>query len=80
MCQALIFSSDMTMISYFNIDINILIITNPAFNSIVLKILIILTSFHSLQVSLNFFYHTTIVLAFLNDTINKILSSIFPYI
>ena len=50
--RASIFSSDMTMISYFNIIINIIIITNPKFSR-VQKIFIIFFSHHKFFVKRN---------------------------
>ena len=54
MCKTSIFSSDMTMISYFNITINIIIIANPTFSR-VLKIFIIFSGHHKFFVKMFFF-------------------------
>ena len=73
MCRgASIFSSDVTMMSYFNITINISIITNLAFSR-VLKIFIILFSHCKFFVKI-LFHHFTTVLAFFNHAINKIVN------
>ena len=64
MYRASIFSSDMTMISYFNIIINIIIITDPTF------------SHHKFFVKM-FFDHITTTFTFFNHTANKTVKSIF---
>ena len=64
------------MISYFNITINISIITDPSFNRF-LKISIIFLSHHKFFVKM-FFIHFTAVLGLFDDTINKIVNSISP--
>ena len=75
MCRSSIFSSDMTMISYFNININISIITDPTFSR-VLKIFIIFFSHHKFSVKM-FFHHITGIFTFFNHAANKIVNSIF---
>ena len=59
MRRASIFSSDMTMISYFNISINISVTTNPTFRR-VLKMFIVFFSRHKFFVKI-FFHHFTTV-------------------
>ena len=74
MCRTFILSSDMTVISYFNITINIIIITDPTFIR-VLKILMIFFSHHKFFAK-RFFHPITTIFTFLDRTANKILSSI----
>ena len=73
MWKASRFSCDMTMISYFNISINISIITNPTFPK-VLKIYKIFCSHYKFLVKI-FFHHITTAFAVSNNTINKIVKS-----
>ena len=76
MRRASIFSSDMTMIFYCNITINIVIITGPTFSG-VLKILIIIFSYYKFYVKM-FFHHITTIFTFFNRTANKhVVNSIF---
>ena len=68
--------SDMTMISYFNITINISIITDLIFSR-VLKIFIIFFSHHKFFVKMCF-YHFTTILTFFDHNTNKTVNCILP--
>ena len=67
--------SDTTMIFYFNITINVIIITDPTFSR-VLKIFIIFFGHRKFFVKM-FFHHITAIFTFFNYTANKIVTSIF---
>ena len=73
MCLVSIFSSDLTMISYFYIAINM--IPNQTF-SIVLKILVMLFSHQGFLLK-HFFHHIATIFTFFNHAINKIKNNIF---
>ena len=75
MRRASIFSNDMTLISYFNIIIKIIIVTDPTVSK-ALKIFIVLFSHPNFFVKL-FFHHSTAIFTFFNYTINKIVNFIF---
>ena len=77
-CRASIFSSDMTMIFYFNIIINIIIIADPTFNR-VLKIFIVLCSHRKFFVKM-LFHHVIAISTFFDHSINKIVNCIFTYV
>ena len=76
--EPLYFYCDMTMISYFNIIINIIIITNPKFSRL-LKIFIVFSSHHNFFVKI-VFHHVTVIFTFFDYTINKILNCIFSLV
>ena len=65
----------MTMISYFNIIINVIITLNPPFSR-VLKIFIMIFSHHKFFVKM-FFDHVATISNFFDHTANKIAHSIF---
>ena len=48
MSRISIFPSDMTMVSYFNIMINIIIVADPTFSTVI-KIVIVFFSYHKLK-------------------------------
>ena len=75
MCRTSIFFSEVTLITYFNINIKIIIITDLKFNR-VFKIFIIFFSHHKFFVKM-FFHHITTLFTFLNHTANEIMNSIF---
>ena len=68
------FSSDMTMISYFSIIINIIIITYTTFSRVLKSSLSSLVIASSL---LSFFYHVIAIFTFFDHTANKIVNRIF---
>ena len=75
MCRASKFSSDMTMITYFDIIINIIIVTNRNLVKFVkysLPSLVITSSLLK-----RFSYHFTAILTFFDHTINEIVNTIF---
>ena len=74
MCRTYTFSSDMTIISYFSITINVIIITNSTFSR-VRKIFVIFFSHHKFFVII-FIHHITTVFIFINYNINKTVNSI----
>ena len=74
---ASIFSSDITMISYFNTTVNIIILTDQTFNR-VLEIFIIL--FGHYKFFIKFYFYFTTVLIFFDHIINKIVNSILTYV
>ena len=78
MCRSSIFSSDMTMISYLNIIINIIIIPNSRFSRY-LKILIAFFSHYKFFVKM-LFHHATAVFTFFDYIINKIADYIFSQV
>ena len=65
----------MTLISYFNIIINIFIVTGPTFSR-VFKILIVFFGHDEFFVKM-FFYRVTAIFTFFNHTINNIVNCIF---
>ena len=73
-----IFPSDMIMISYFDVTLNINFLANPALIR-VFKIFIVLFSYHKFFVKM-FFHHFTTALAFRNRVINKVTNSIFTQV
>ena len=76
MYRTSIFSNDMTIISYFNIILNIIIITNPTFSR-ALKIFIAFFSHRKLKYVL---YHVTAIFTFFDHTTNKIVNNIFAQV
>ena len=78
MWRTSLFSSYVTMISYFNIIINISIITNLTFSR-VLKIYNIFFSHHKFFFKM-FFHRITVIFTFLNRIINKIVNYIFALV
>ena len=76
MFRASIFSSDVTMTSYYSIIVNIIIVTNPTFSR-VLKLFIVFFSHHRFFVRPFFFYHFTAIFSFSDHTTNKIVNWIF---
>ena len=72
-CRTSIFSSDIKMISYFNIIINI--IMDPALSRVPI-IFIVFFSHHKFFVKI-FFHHFTTIFTFFDHVSNKIVNSIF---
>ena len=68
------FSSDMTMISYFSIIINIIIMTFTTFSRVLKSSLSSLVITSSL---LSFFYRVIAIFTFFDRTTNKIVNRIF---
>ena len=74
-CAEPLFSSDMTTISYLNIIINIIAITNPTLSR-VLKIFIAFFSDRKFFVKM-FFHYVTAIFIFFDHTINEVVNCIF---
>ena len=75
MSRASILSSDMTMITYFHISMNMIIATDPTFSKI-LKIFLVFFSHHKLFVKM-FLHHVTAIFTFCDHIIIKIVQCIF---
>ena len=78
MCRTSLFSSDMTIISYFNITFIINIITNLTFSR-AFKIFIIFFSHHKFFVKI-IFHNISITLTLFDHIINKITNSFFTLV
>ena len=78
MCRTSLFSSDMTIISYFNITFIINIIANLTFSR-AFKIFIIFFSHHKFFVKI-IFHNISITLTLFDHIINKITNSFFTLV
>ena len=77
MCRASIFSIDMTMISYFNTIINVIIVTDPTFSRVI-KIIIAVFSYHKFKCFVKmFFYNVTAIFTSFDPILHKIVYFIF---